>query len=678
MARLLAGHVLIAHPSTELYGSDLQTVETVRACVEAGARVTVVLPGPGPLVARLEEAGARVVVVPFPVVRKAALRPAGLVRLALGAARALPRAVGVVRRAGADVVLVSTLTVPWWVLAGRLARVRVVVHVHEAEADAPRPVRAALAAPLLLSSAVVANSRAARDVLVGAVGRLARTTRVVHNGVPGPARAPEPRPRSAGDPAHLVLVGRLSPRKGTDVALEALALLRRDGREVTLTLAGTCFAGYEWFERRLRDRAGEPDLVGAVTFAGYADAWEQLAAADVALVPSRVEPFGNVAVEAMLARRPVVASRTQGLAEIVRDGVTGLLVPPGDPRALARAVARLLDAPDQARALARAAHREARERFSVTRYREQVRAVLAPAAAPSVARSLAKLLLTDLPGAGRLLRALARSAALAARNRWSSAPLTGDAPVDLCVTTYGRRAATVHLALESVAAGTVRPRRAILWVDEERLVTAPPAPLRRLRARGLEIRRCEDLGPHKKQFPYVTAGGPGPFVTADDDVLYPRGWLAGLLAAHRRLPGCVVAHRAHRVTTVAGTIGPYAGWVAETATEPSAATLPTGVSGVLYPPAMVAALREAGRAFLAVAPRCDDVWVHAVAVRAGVGVAQVSATPRDYLLVPGTQAGALFQENGSGGGNDQAAAAAYVGEVRRAVLRDAAPAGSVA
>jgi glycosyltransferase involved in cell wall biosynthesis len=169
-----------------------------------------------------------------------------------------------------------------------------------------------------------------------------------------------------------VLVGRLSPRKGTDVALEAVALLRQAGRDVRLTLCGSVFAGYEWFEDQLRARAAEADLAGGVELVGYADPWEWFARADVVVVPSRVEPFGNVAVQAMLAGRPVVASRTQGLAEIVRDGETGLLVPPDDPAALAGALAELLGDPSRAAALAQAGRRDAAERFGAQRYREQM------------------------------------------------------------------------------------------------------------------------------------------------------------------------------------------------------------------------------------------------------------------------------------------------------------------
>ncbi|GAB4084283.1 glycosyltransferase family 4 protein [Myceligenerans cantabricum] len=390
--------VLLTHASAELYGSDLQLVETATALGEAGAQVVVALPEDGALVRELRNAGADVEIVDMPVLRKAHLTPRGIAALALHTLRAAPRMVGLVRRLRPQVVVVNTVTIPAWLGISRLAGIAPVCHVHEAEADAALPVRIGLHAPLLLARDVVVNSATARDVVVGAVPLLRRRTRIVYNGVPGPdgvsvpdaAPGPAPGPTSdrsaagtaagAGDDpatARLVLVGRLSPRKGTDVALEAVARLRQGGRDVRLTLCGSVFAGYEWFEEELRARAARPDLDGAVDFAGYADPWEWFARADVVVVPSRVEPFGNVAVQALRAQRPLVASRTQGLAEIVRDGETGLSVPPGDPAALADAVAELLDDPDRAAALAAAGRKDAAERFGVERYRtEMARVVL--------------------------------------------------------------------------------------------------------------------------------------------------------------------------------------------------------------------------------------------------------------------------------------------------------------
>jgi len=371
-------HIVVAHPSPDLYGSDLQMLESVTALVDAGWTVTVVLPSDGPLAPHVAATGAQVRIADFPVLRKALLHPRRLLGFAFAAARATTATRRWLRQVDADVLYVNTLTLPTWVLAGRLAHTKVLVHVHEAEEDAPLVLRTGLTGPLLLAHTVVANSRAAAAALARPFGVLAGRTQVIYNGVAGPPEPPSPPVRGDGDPLRLLLVGRLSPRKGSDVALEAVAHLVAEGRDVVLDLAGTAFTGYEWFADQLASRASEPDLAGRVNLRGYvADRWAALAAADVVLVPSRVEPFGNTAVEAMLAARPVVVSATQGLVEIVTDGATGLLVPPDDPEALAQAIARLADDPSLATHLATTGREEANHRFGVARYADEIASAVA-------------------------------------------------------------------------------------------------------------------------------------------------------------------------------------------------------------------------------------------------------------------------------------------------------------
>lgn len=372
-----ARRLLVAHPSPDLYGSDRQLVETVIGAIEAGWRVQVVLPADGPLRVLLQEAGAVVAVTPFPVLRKALLRPARLLGLVGSTLTATIRLARGLRRGRPDVVLVNTITIPVWLLAARLARTPVVCHVHEAEEDQHRVLRTGLAAPLLLARRVIANSAAARRALTTTVPRLGSRIDVIHNGVAGPSDPAAAR-HEAGAPWRLAMVGRLSPRKGTDVALDALGLLSSQGLDVRLALCGTPFEGYEWYERELRERAGRADLEGRVDFLGYVDpTWPVLAASDVVVVPSRAEPFGNTAVEAMLARRPLVASRVQGLAEVVSHERTGLLVEPDDPVALADAVARLLGDDGLRAELAEAGLLEARSRFTTDRYRAAMAQALA-------------------------------------------------------------------------------------------------------------------------------------------------------------------------------------------------------------------------------------------------------------------------------------------------------------
>lgn len=362
-------NVLIAHPSPDLYGSDRMVVESVRA-LSVTAAVTVTLPAEGPLADRLRELGATVWITPTPVLRKALLSPTGLLRLLGGTLVSLPRLLARLRALRPDAVYVNTITIPLWILAGRLARRRVVCHVHEAERSVPRLLRRLLTLPVRFATHVIANSLACRALLLEGGVRADRIT-VVYNGVPLPERAEPPRPAPAG---RLVLPGRLSPRKGSDVAIRAAGELRSRGHDVTLTLVGSVFPGYEWYEAQLRELAAG---TGGVVFAGFQDpVAPYLADADVVLVPSREEPFGNVAVEGMLAMRPVVASDVQGLSEIVRPGVTGLLVPPDDPVALADAVERLLTDWPQAIAMAGKGRGEAEHRFSPERYHRQIATIV--------------------------------------------------------------------------------------------------------------------------------------------------------------------------------------------------------------------------------------------------------------------------------------------------------------
>ena len=131
-------------------------------------------------------------------------------------------------------------------------------------------------------------------------------------------------------------MGRLSERKGVDVALEAVAALREAGLHATLDIAGSAVAGNDGMVGALHDRAEDSSLRGAVRFLGYRDdVWNVLAGCDVLVVPSRREEgFGNTAVEGALAARPVVVSDTSGLREASAGLASMQRVEPGNAEAL--------------------------------------------------------------------------------------------------------------------------------------------------------------------------------------------------------------------------------------------------------------------------------------------------------------------------------------------------------
>jgi glycosyltransferase involved in cell wall biosynthesis len=182
---------------------------------------------------------------------------------------------------------------------------------------------------------------------------------------------------------RLTVIGRLSPRKGQDIAIRALAELIAEGNAMTLTLVGDVFTGYEWYELELRRIAAELNIDDRVTFAGFRpDIRPALVEADIAIVPSRIEPFGTVAAECMAAGVLTIASNCQGLTEIIQQGRNGLTFPVDDSSALAQSCIWALNHPEEAKEMASRAQRDVEERFSLTQYEQQVTEIIR-----SVARS---------------------------------------------------------------------------------------------------------------------------------------------------------------------------------------------------------------------------------------------------------------------------------------------------
>src|ERR1700691_1503154 len=116
------------------------------------------------------------------------------------------------------------------------------------------------------------------------------------------------------------------------------------------------------------------------------------------------------------------------------------------------------------------------------------------------------------------------------RHHNEARPVTAPGGPVVSMTSYGRRIRTAYLAIESIAWGDVRPSRLILWLDDHTAFNNPPATIRCLMKRGLEVKLCEDYGPHKKYYPYLQSleTFESPLVTADDDILYPTYWLKHL------------------------------------------------------------------------------------------------------------------------------------------------------
>ena len=161
----------------------------------------------------------------------------------------------------------------------------------------------------------------------------------------------------------ITTVGNIRRVKGHDVFIKAAASLAPQFPEASFSIAGDVLdpAYFAELEALVRDL----NLTGRFRFTGgIANLHEHLASADIFVLPSRSEGFSNAIVEAMAASLPVVATDVGGNAEAVQEGLTGSLVPPDDPAALAAAIARLLTDPSQAKAMGEAGRHLASENFT--------------------------------------------------------------------------------------------------------------------------------------------------------------------------------------------------------------------------------------------------------------------------------------------------------------------------
>ena len=308
-----------------------------------------VLPFSGPLAEDLDGAGVETLIGPVAVVRRELLGAGGAARLAREAGR---QSRAVARLVGArEVALIHANTSAILPVAG-LAGVPRVVHVREIY-DGWGPLWPPYRRVLERADALVCVSAAVRE-------RLGRGD-VVHDGL---AVVPERVPRGvaraalgvAEDAFVVAVLGRISGWKGQ--ALLARALGEPELAGAVGLAAGDAWPGQEHHAEALRGTPlrllGFRDDLGTV-----------LGAADVVAVPStRPDPLPNAALEAAAAGCCVVAAAHGGLPEIVRDGETGVLVPPGDVRALALALAGLRGDADRARRLGEAAAKDVRARFA--------------------------------------------------------------------------------------------------------------------------------------------------------------------------------------------------------------------------------------------------------------------------------------------------------------------------
>lgn len=373
-------NILIIHQSAELYGSDKTLLVLLAELNRDEFLPVVVLPTNGPLKTELEKLGINVVILPVLKVYRKMFTPANLFRFFSGYRTAVKALDKLHAQYRFSLVYSNTLAVLLGMVYARKRNIKHIWHVHEI-ITRPAPV-ANFFAKMLYKNAhvVICNSYATKNNVANRVPGLGAKCVVVHNGLnaePPATYSYEPLAGFSPNDVVVTLLGRIGWFKGHRWLLEAYAEhMKTSG--IKLIFAGSPVPGQEYYQQELEAFIAQNGLTGLVTIIPFTKQLQPIwDVTSIVVVPStEPEPFGLVALEGMLHKKPVVAANHGGLTEIVIENETGLLAEPLNDKALAQALLTLAGNATLCATFGQKGYERATTVFTLQNYIDGVTAIL--------------------------------------------------------------------------------------------------------------------------------------------------------------------------------------------------------------------------------------------------------------------------------------------------------------
>lgn len=372
--------ILYVSNTEKMSGAEFSLLSLMRGLDRKQFQPLLLLPGEGLFAECARKAGIELQIVPFMVRFGEAFRPRVLPRVAA----CVWQVRRIIRRRRIRIVHANSPRAAYiGALAGRLAGAFTLTHVRDIE-QSPFGSRAKSRLLGFLSDRIVAVSQATADAILAVNPALRGKVKVVYNGIEREAITVRPAAETRGRLGISTAVkligsaGILHAAKGQDILIRAAVRLRAEYPELKVLLIGQVFhANDAEYEKKLEKLVVELGIKGSIVFTGFRnDVCDLIQAMDVFVHPAVFQdPLPRILLEAAACGRPIVATKTGGIPEIIQDGISGLLVEPGNADALADAVLALLRHPDKAMRLGQEAMKRIEQTFSLRRHISAITAI---------------------------------------------------------------------------------------------------------------------------------------------------------------------------------------------------------------------------------------------------------------------------------------------------------------
>ena len=375
-------NILFIHQSAELYGSDKTLLLLLKHIDKTRFYPVVVLPNEGPLKSELDKENIKVVIAPVLKVYRKMFTPQNILKFVKDIKKGVDALDILNKQHHFDIVYSNTLAVLLGIIYAKKRKIKHLWHVHEIIVH-PKVIASIFPKILMrYSNLVICNSNATQNNLTVRIPELKSKTKVIYNGVElnSENKAVAQKTDFGFNETDIIitLVGRISRLKGHKLLLDVFTNHLIKNENIKLLFVGSPVEGQEQYLDEIQNSINRNKLQTKVKILPFLNDLNGIwSITDIAIMPStEAESFGLVAVEAMLAKKPVVGSNLGGLSEIIINNETGLLFDPNSKEALLEALFKLIESPSLRSEFGEKGYERAIKEFSITKHVQQFEAVL--------------------------------------------------------------------------------------------------------------------------------------------------------------------------------------------------------------------------------------------------------------------------------------------------------------